>query len=322
MKAAVSLIALVASSAVVASDFGKAAAGVSPVHARLHVSHAQARRESGGKFYKRCKPRNKDQTSSSAAPDPTPAPSPSPAPSPPANPSPPQTPPSTGGNGGGVIKVNGGPCGDNGATAKTYKDKGPNGSESWLTCGLENGGWNPPMVRVTDLVGASLDNEFANPNTIFKPCKPYRDMIYSSAEKYGLPPIMIASIMMQESTCNKDTVGGGGEQGLMQITKDKCGGAPGGNCKDPAFNIDKGSQYLAKSIDDSNGNVLQAVGTYNGWYPGLTYEKATAAAKTSCCRCQNNCDYLHQFFNGWMQGIDAYSSGLGTYNNLATCGAY
>lgn len=37
---------------------------------------------------------------------------------------------------------------------------------------------------------------------------------------------------MQESSCNPGTVGGAGEQGLMQITKDKCGGAPGGNCKD------------------------------------------------------------------------------------------
>ena len=48
---------------------------------------------------------------------------------------------------------------------------------------------------------------------------------------------------MQESSCNPHTVGGGGEQGLMQITKDKCGGAPGGNCQDPvskalAFDID------------------------------------------------------------------------------------
>ena len=38
---------------------------------------------------------------------------------------------------------------------------------------------------------------------------------------------------MQESSCIPTTVGGAGEQGLMQITVDKCGGAPGGNCQDP-----------------------------------------------------------------------------------------
>lgn len=38
---------------------------------------------------------------------------------------------------------------------------------------------------------------------------------------------------MQESSCDPSTVGGAGEQGLMQLTKDKCGSAPDGNCKDP-----------------------------------------------------------------------------------------
>lgn len=37
---------------------------------------------------------------------------------------------------------------------------------------------------------------------------------------------------MQESSCNPNTVGGAGEQGLMQLTKDKCTNAPNGNCKD------------------------------------------------------------------------------------------
>jgi len=37
---------------------------------------------------------------------------------------------------------------------------------------------------------------------------------------------------MQESSCNSQAVGGAGEQGLMQITPDKCKGAPNGNCKD------------------------------------------------------------------------------------------
>ena len=43
---------------------------------------------------------------------------------------------------------------------------------------------------------------------------------------------MLASFAMQESSCNPSAVGGAGEQGLMQITKDKCKGAPNGNCKD------------------------------------------------------------------------------------------
>ena len=39
---------------------------------------------------------------------------------------------------------------------------------------------------------------------------------------YAVPAIMLASIAMEESTCNADNVGGAGEQGIMQITADKC----------------------------------------------------------------------------------------------------
>jgi membrane-bound lytic murein transglycosylase MltF len=42
---------------------------------------------------------------------------------------------------------------------------------------------------------------------------------------------MLASFAMQESNCNPTIVGGAGEQGLMQITREKCKGAPNGDCK-------------------------------------------------------------------------------------------
>lgn len=80
---------------------------------------------------------------------------------------------------------------------------------------------------------------------------------------------MLAAFALQESSCNpvsrspstkladnnghyfQETVGGGGEQGLMQITKDKCGGAPGGNCRDPRFNIKTGAAYFAGVLQGS-----------------------------------------------------------------------
>lgn len=45
-------------------------------------------------------------------------------------------------------------------------------------------------------------------------------------------PIMMVSFALQESSCNPETVGGAGEQGLLQLTKDKCIDAPNGNCRD------------------------------------------------------------------------------------------
>ena len=86
----------------------------------------------------------------------------------------------------------------------------------------------------------------------------------------SVPPIIVASIAMQESTCNVHEVGGGGEQGIMQISKDKCGGAPGGNCQDPDFNIRTGVAFFAQTLSDNGGNLLLTLGNYNGWPKGMT----------------------------------------------------
>lgn len=75
---------------------------------------------------------------------------------------------------------------------------------------------------------------------------------------------------MQESSCNPHTVGGGGEQGLMQISKDKCGGAPNGNCQDVDFNIRTGTKFFADTLNGNGGNLLLTLGNYNGWPKRMT----------------------------------------------------
>jgi len=103
----------------------------------------------------------------------------------------------------------------------------------------------------------------------------------------------------------------------MQLSQDKCGDAPDGNCKDPNYNIKTGAKFFSDTLAANNGNVLLTVGNYNGWSAGMTEAQATAAADTSCCRCQNNLDYLDQYFNGWLQNTPA--DGLGKFFNLANC---
>ncbi|KAF8210493.1 glycoside hydrolase family 23 protein, partial [Mycena galopus ATCC 62051] len=196
---------------------------------------------------------------------------------------------------------------------------GPNGAIGWLNCGITGNGWNPPNVQVSDLIVMDLNEALAASGTPFKACAAYTNYFYQFASEYNLEPIMLAATAMQESSCDASTVGGGGEQGLMQISQDKCGGAPDGNCKDPAFNIKTGAAYMATTLAANNGNILETIGNYNGWYKGLTKAEATAAATSSCCTCQNNLDYLMQFFNGWLQNIDAYEANLGEYFNLNVC---
>lgn len=94
---------------------------------------------------------------------------------------------------------------------------------------------------------------------------------------------------MQESSCIPSAVGGAGEQGLMQITRDKCKGAPNGNCKDIVsflihdfkfthwlyclqdFNIRVGAEFFAATLASNGGDVFSTIGEYNGWRPGMTY---------------------------------------------------
>jgi len=214
-----------------------------------------------------------------------------------------------------------GPCGPSGATAYITAFSGPNGNIDFLNCGLTSGGWTPPLYHTDSIVSVELAEVAYNPGSAFSACQDFVPIFEKYGQIYGIPAVMLAAFAMQESSCVPSTVGGAGEQGLMQITVDKCGGAPGGNCQDPDFNIGQGAQFFSQTLDSVNGDLLQAIGMYNGWYRGLTYEEATAAAQSGNCHEQNNLDYLHQFLNGWLQDVDAYEHDppLGKYFNLNAC---
>ncbi|KAF8348344.1 glycoside hydrolase family 23 protein [Amanita rubescens] len=223
--------------------------------------------------------------------------------------------------GAGLIKVTSSTCGPTGATKKSTSTSGPNGSIYWLNCGITNGGWKAPFVRVQDLVSRDLRSVINNQNNVFKPCAPYLSQFEKYANMYGFPSILLASFAMQESSCIPDAVGGGGEQGLMQISKDKCSDAPNGDCKNPDYNIGTAAKFFHGLLASNNGNVLVCIGSYNGWFEGMTYNDATAAAKSKCCRCQENLAYIHQFVNGWLQGIDAHDdiTPPEEFDNLRVC---
>ncbi|KAF9454021.1 glycoside hydrolase family 23 protein [Macrolepiota fuliginosa MF-IS2] len=224
----------------------------------------------------------------------------------------------SGGSSDSTLKASG-KCGSSDAVSATTKTSGPNGSIDFLNCGIDGGGWNPPFIHINDVVVKSLSEAIKSSSSPFHACAPFVSIFNKYGGQFGVPPIFLASFAMQESSCNPNTVGGAGEQGLMQITKDKCGGAPGGDCKEPDFNIRTGAKYFADTLASNGGDVLKSIGGYNGWSLGLTYKEATAARYGNCCRCQQNLDYLHQFLNGWCQNINAYDDQLGKYFNLDVC---
>lgn len=207
-----------------------------------------------------------------------------------------------------------------GATHKVTATGGPNGLQSWLNCGIDAPkGWNPPPLAVNNVVTMSLATALKSKDSPFHACSPFLPFFEKHAAANKLPAILLASFSMQESGCNPSTIGGAGEEGLMQITPEKCHGAPHGNCLDPDFNIGTAARYFAQTLEENGGNLLLSVGNYNGWRRNLTHAEATAAAHTDCCRCQNNLDYPMQFFNGWLLNLNPYKLKLGSIFNLQVC---
>ncbi|KAF9793374.1 lysozyme-like protein [Thelephora terrestris] len=254
-------------------------------------------------------PQPNNGPASSPSPAPSPSPSPSPSPTPNTSPAP--------SNSNGVIQVQDNTCGPNGATEQVTQTTGPNGSIDWMNCGVNGAGWTPPPVKVTDLITVDLDDAISQGGP-FTTCSAFVWAFKQYGQQFGLPPILLASIALQESSCNPATVGGNGEQGLMQLTSDKCGDAPGGNCQDVGYNVMTGAKYFSSQLAASDGNFFLALGSYNGWVEGMTVQYATRMRYTAC-HAQNNLDYLHQTVNGWLQNKDAYALHLGEYFNIADC---
>lgn len=220
-------------------------------------------------------------------------------------------------SGGGLIGFTSSNCGASQATSSD-----PNGSESFLNCGLSksspSSGWTPPKgITISMLKTVSIEDALAA-NSVWAPCKPYIALFEKWGAATNLPPIMLAAIALQESTCNPSDSGDNGSAvGLMQIV-DKCAGLDKKACAEPSFNIGVGAKYLANQLEYYGGDVLLALGSYNGWYAGLTYNGATAAASGGCCDCQQNLDYLYQMLNGWLLGKTGYE--MGSIGNLDVCG--
>jgi hypothetical protein len=56
------------------------------------------------------------------------------------------------------------------------------------------------------------------------------------------------------------------------------------------------------------------MGNYNGWWAGMT--EFDANNYPECAR-HNNLDYLQNVFNGFLQGVNPYDTGMGIFHN--TC---
>jgi soluble lytic murein transglycosylase-like protein len=84
----------------------------------------------------------------------------------------------------------------------------------------------------------------------------------AAAEKYGLPPGLVRSVMKAESAFRPQAVSPKGAIGLMQLmpsTAKTLGVDP----HDPAQNVDAGTRYLRELLEKYAGGLRHALAAYN-----------------------------------------------------------
>ena len=114
---------------------------------------------------------------------------------------------------------------------------------------------------------------------------PHWEAIRAEAEKRGLDPYLIASIIRQESAFEPSTVSNAGAVGLMQIMPEEASriAAAGGLGEvtrdalfDPATNIAVGAAEYSQKLALMNGNHTLAVAAYNAGEDAVRSWKAAA----------------------------------------------
>lgn len=151
-------------------------------------------------------------------------------------------------------------------------------------------GVNQPAKSINDFFNYANQNTLENRKcNCGNSCDSYATFVSQSATKNGIPdPVLMLSIMMQESECNPNALSGS-SVGLMQINLIHCGNyglsANRDECKNelinnPQLNIEVGAEILKDSYNTyntgktfqgcANRNILYtgwdaAVRGYNGW---------------------------------------------------------
>jgi soluble lytic murein transglycosylase-like protein len=105
-----------------------------------------------------------------------------------------------------------------------------------------------------------LNNSTAAPTTSGMQ---YGAEIDSAAQRYGLDPALIQSVIQQESGFDPNATSGAGAQGLMQLMPATAQSLGVTNPYDPAQAIDGGARLLRQNLDTFGGDTALALAAYN-----------------------------------------------------------
>ena len=91
----------------------------------------------------------------------------------------------------------------------------------------------------------------------------YKALIMGRAERYGVPPSLVAAVVEAESGGNPNSVSPAGAEGLMQLMPLTALALGVIDSFNPAQNIDGGVRFLRQMLDIFGGNYVWAVAGYN-----------------------------------------------------------
>ena len=88
-------------------------------------------------------------------------------------------------------------------------------------------------------------------------------IIQPAAERYGVDPHLIASVIWAESRGNANAVSRAGARGLMQLIDKTAESVGVKDSYDPVQNVNGGTLYLARMLDRFQGDLPLALAAYN-----------------------------------------------------------
>jgi soluble lytic murein transglycosylase-like protein len=136
-----------------------------------------------------------------------------------------------------------------GGRVRLYLDKGSIELEEAEVLGFEADGIVPPTA-----VDAAVPKVSAQLSPT--------ELADAAADRYGLPRLLVRSVMANESAFQAAAVSPKGAIGLMQLmpaTARKLGADP----HDPAQNVDAGARYLRDLLQKYDGLLWHALAAYN-----------------------------------------------------------
>jgi soluble lytic murein transglycosylase-like protein len=112
------------------------------------------------------------------------------------------------------------------------------------------------------LAPALVPEALPPPPVVAPPARSPVELADDAADKYGLPRLLVRSVMAAESGFQLDAVSPKGAIGLMQLmpaTAQDLGVDP----HDPAQNVDAGVRYLRDLLNRYDGGLWRALAAYN-----------------------------------------------------------